>query len=251
MPATPHAGDPGQLRVRRAADRGRAEHGWLHARFTFSFAEYFDREHMHFHALRVMNNDILEPGGGFPTHPHRDAEIFTYVISGQLRHQDSMGNAATIEAGNLQYMSAGNGVRHSEFNPSRTAPTELYQVWLLPAQAGGTPRYAEKPLGNRAAPDALSFLFSPEGRDQSTAIRQHAEIHFGKLSAGRELSIPFRPDLPHAWLQLIDGLLEVPGYELNRADGLAVENRSTDLTVRATRDSEFLLFHLANFQPPT
>lgn len=241
-------GNDRQVRVRRAAERGRAEHGWLHARFTFSFAEYFDREHMHFHALRVMNNDTIEPGGGFPTHPHRDAEIFTYVISGQLRHDDSMGHAATIEAGNLQYMSAGAGVRHSEFNPSRTDSTELYQVWLLPNQSGGEPRYAEKPLGDRATPDTLTLLFSGDGRDGSTAIRQDCEIYFGKLSAGKVLDVPDSETSPHAWLQLIDGRVSALDQTLDRADGLAVENSPNGFTVSAERDSSFILFRLNTFR---
>ena len=135
-----------KFKFRPANERGIAEHGWLHARFTFSFAEYYDPDHCGFHDLMVMNNDIIEPGGGFPMHPHRDAEIFTYVISGKLEHKDSMGNGSVIETGDLQYMSAGSGVRHSEFNPSESEPTELYQIWMKPNQSGGQPKYAEKKL---------------------------------------------------------------------------------------------------------
>jgi redox-sensitive bicupin YhaK (pirin superfamily) len=134
------ATDQPRTRVRRASERGAADHGWLKARFTFSFADYYDPEHMGFKSLRVMNNDTVAPGGGFPTHLHRDIEIFTYVISGQLAHEDSMGNGSTIQAGDLQYMSAGSGVQHSEFNPSTDEPTTLYQIWLLPREPGGEPR---------------------------------------------------------------------------------------------------------------
>jgi redox-sensitive bicupin YhaK (pirin superfamily) len=235
------------ITVRRAADRGRAEHGWLHARFTFSFAEYHDPAHMNFHSLRVMNNDTLEPGGGFPTHPHRDAEIFTYVISGQLSHEDSMGNAATIEAGNLQYMSAGSGVRHSEFNPSDTQSTELYQVWILPDQRGGEPRYAEKPLGARAIPNALTLLFSGDGHDASTAVRQNVDIYFGKLSTETRLEIPASETAPHVWIQVISGKIDTLENHLGRADGLAIENCPETISLHASEESELLVFRLGTF----
>lgn len=234
------------LRVtkRPAAERGQADHGWLQARFTFSFADYVDPDHMGFRSLRVMNNDTIQPGGGFPTHPHRDMEIFTYVIAGQLEHRDSMGNGAIIEAGNLQYMSAASGVRHSEFNPSKTAKTHLYQVWLQPNQPGGEPRYAEKPLGDRAIPNRLILLFSGDGREDSIEIRQEAEIHFGRIENGNTIDVSASATVPHAWIQVIKGSVSILGETLDLADGLAVENAPEGFAIEALRDSELLVFRL-------
>ncbi len=232
------------VRKRPASERGVAEHGWLHARFTFSFAGYYNPAYNGFRSLLVMNNDIIEPGGGFPTHPHHDAEIFTYIISGQLEHKDSMGNGAIIHAGNLQYMSAGSGVMHSEYNPSKDIPAELYQVWLKPNQSGGQPLYSEKALGDNAKPNTLTLLFSGKGKGGSTEIRQSAEISFGKLDAGNELEIPGAKGLPHAWLQVIDGSLEVLGETLGKADGLAITSHPGSFRAKAVADSAFLLFRL-------
>ncbi len=230
---------------RPANERGTADHGWLKARFTFSFAGYFDPDHMGFRSLRVMNNDTIEPGGGFPTHPHDNMEIFTYVIDGELAHQDSMGNGSVITPGNLQYMSAGSGVRHSEFNPSKENRTHLYQVWLEPNEHGGEPRYAEKPLGDAAAPNALTLLFSGDGRDGSTPIRQTAEIFFGKADAGSSLAVPETEAMPHAWLQVIDGNVTVLGESLSTGDGLAIENAPDGFAIDASEDSVFLVFRLS------
>ncbi len=230
---------------RPANERGQADHGWLQARFTFSFAEYFDPNHMGFQTLRVMNNDTIQPGGGFPTHPHSDMEIFTYVIEGELAHKDSMGNGSTIAAGDLQYMSAGSGVYHSEFNPSDQNRTHMYQVWLRPNEKGGEPRYAEKRLGDSAAANALTLLFSGDGRDGSTAIRQNAEIHFGRLDAGAELEVPANTRRPHAWIQVISGEVDALGESLGQADGLAIENEPGAFTIKASADAKFLLFRLS------
>ena len=200
---------------------------------------------MGFKSLRVMNNDTIEPGGGFPAHPHQDMEIFTYVIEGELAHKDSMGNGSIIKAGDLQYMSAGSGVTHSEFNPSDKNRTHLYQIWLHPSEPGGEPRYAEKPLGQDAKPDALTLLFSKDGRDGSTAIRQDAQIYFGKADAGATLNLASDESLPHAWLQVIAGNVTALGEELATGDGLAVENFTDgDFSIAASSDSKFLLFRL-------
>lgn len=233
------------VRKRPAAERGRAEHGWLHARFTFSFADYFDPDQMGFRSLRVMNNDIIEAGGGFPTHPHKDAEIFTYVISGELEHRDSMGNGSIITAGNLQYMSAGSGVRHSEFNPSKDTPTELYQVWLKPNQSGGEPLYAEKKLGDRAPNNALTLLLAGQPKGDATVFRQDAEVSFGRLDAGAELAAAADNNLPHGWVQVIEGEVEVLGQTLGRADGLAISDHPEAFAIRAARNSKFLFFRLS------
>ena len=243
--ATPITSTTPRTRVRRAADRGTVDHGWLQARFTFSFSGYFDPDHMGFRSLRVMNNDTIAPGGGFPTHPHSDMEIFTYVVDGQLAHKDSMGNGSTIEAGDLQYMSAGSGVQHSEFNPSQTDSTTLYQVWLHPRENGGEPRYAEKPLREFGTNDALNLLFSGDGRDGSTAIRQDAEIYFGKADASQTIEIPASTTTPHAWLQVISGDVTVLGENLSTGDGIAVEDAPCTFDLQAIEESSFLLFRLS------
>ena len=232
------------VRKRSAHERGRGEHGWLHARFTFSFGEYFDPDQMGFRSLRVMNNDTIEPLGGFPSHPHKDAEIFTYVISGQLQHRDSMGNGSIITAGNLQYMSAGSGVTHSEFNPSKDRATELYQIWLKPNQVGGQPLYAEKHLGEAAKEDSLTLLFAGQERPGVTLIRQDAEIYFGKLMQGSKLQVNANDSLPHAWLQVISGTVELLDETLEKADGLAISNHPDVFEIKASENAQFLFFRL-------
>jgi redox-sensitive bicupin YhaK (pirin superfamily) len=233
-----------RISVLRAGDRGSADHGWLKARFTFSFANYFNPDRMGFRSLRVMNNDTIEPGGGFPTHPHSDMEIFTYVIEGELEHSDSMGNGSVIKAGDLQYMSAGSGVRHSEFNPSDENRTHLYQIWLHPKEPGGEPRYAEKPLGAGAGENTLTLLFSRDGRDGSTAIRQDAEIYFGKAVASSLHAAPASEQTPNAWLQVIDGEVSALGETLASGDGLAIEDAPEAFEISVGKDSKFLFFRL-------
>lgn len=231
---------------RPAEARGQADHGWLQARFTFSFAGYFDPDHMGFKSLRVMNNDTLQPNGGFPTHSHSGMEIFTYVIEGQLEHKDSLGNGAILTPGNLQYMSAGAGIRHSEFNPSATEKTHLYQIWMTPNEPGGAPRYSEKALTEIAVPNALTLLYSGDGRDGSTAIRQTAEISFGQVDAegGRVLSVGPSKAMPHAWIQVIEGKVSALGEVLKTADGLAIEHAEEGFEIQAEAGTRFLLFRL-------
>ncbi len=230
---------------RFANERGSANHGWLQARFTFSFSGYFDPDHMGFQSLRVMNNDIIQPGGGFPTHPHSEMEIFTYVIDGQLEHRDSLGNGAVLEPGNLQYMSAGSGIQHSEFNPSKTERTHLYQIWLHPNEPGGEPRYMEKPLSEMAARNDLTLLYSGDGRDGSTEIRQDAEISFGQLDAGKSVEVGASEKMPHAWVQVISGKVNVLGETLETADGLAIEDAPEGFAIEAAEDSKVLVFRLS------
>jgi redox-sensitive bicupin YhaK (pirin superfamily) len=232
------------IKVRRASQRGTVDHGWLHANFSFSFANYYDPEHNGFHSLQVMNNDVIEPGGGFPTHPHQDAEIFTYVLSGRLEHEDSMGNGSIIEAGDLQYMSAGDGVRHSEFNPSDSEPTELYQIWMRPNQRGGMPRYAEKKLSAEKFYDKNKLLFSEDGRDGSVAIRQNAEVYMARLQAGDNFNWKQNTSFPNLWIQMIEGETEVNGRYLEKADGLGIENFNKELFFSAVSKSKFFIFCL-------
>src|SRR3954471_7175290 len=156
---------------RPAESRGQTEIGWFQSRHTFSFGQYFDPDHMGFRSLRVINDDVVAPARGFGAHPHRDAEIFSYVIEGELEHRDSLGNGSVIKAGDLQYISAGSGVTHSEFNPSKTHPVPFLQIWLMPNVSGGKPRYAEKSLGKSAEPNALTLLFAQTARDGAVQIR--------------------------------------------------------------------------------
>ena len=236
---------PLKIKKRPADERGKADHGWLQARFTFSFAGYFDPDQMGFRSLRVINNDTIQPGGGFGTHPHDNMEIFTYVIDGQLEHRDSMGNGSIIEAGNLQYMSAGSGIQHSEFNPSKENSTHLYQIWLQPDEPNGEPRYAEKPLGDQAVENGLTLLFSGDGRDGSTEIRQNAEIFFGRAAAGVSVRVPESKAAPNAWIQVIRGSVSALGETLQKADGLAISDTPDSFEIEASEDSEWLLFRLS------
>ena len=172
-----------EINIRRANDRGFADQGWLKATHRFSFADYYDPAHMRFRSLRVMNEDRVAPGKGFGTHRHRDMEIITYVISGQIEHKDSMGNGRIIQTSDFQYMSAGREVQRSEFNPSKTEPVHLYQVWIMPDEQNAEPRYAEKPMAG-AADGALHLIASKSGRDGSIAIRQDANLFLGKPGTG-------------------------------------------------------------------
>jgi redox-sensitive bicupin YhaK (pirin superfamily) len=230
--------------VKRPADaRGVAEHGWLHSRHTFSFGEYFDPDQMGFRSLRVINDDIVEAGKGFGAHPHRDAEIFSYVVEGELQHKDSLGNGSIIKAGDLQYISAGHGLTHSEFNPSKTNRVHFYQIWLTPNVAGGKPRYAEKALGKDAKPNTLTLVFAGEARDGAVAIRADAEIYFGKLEAGKSLTHQSSANRAH-WLQVIQGDVSVSGETLKEGDGAAIENCAA-LGMQSHGGAQFLLFDLA------
>src|SRR5690349_11005620 len=227
---------------RPAAARGTTEFGWLHSRHTFSFGNFFDPDQMGFRSLRVINDDVVEAGRGFGEHPHRDAEIFSYVIEGELQHKDSMGNGRVIKAGDLQYISAGNGVLHSEFNPSRTNRVHFLQIWLMPRESGGKPRYAEKALGKDAKPNTLTLLFAGEPRDGAVEIRADADIYFGKLDAGKQLVHQSAPGRGQ-WVHVISGELALLGQNLKPGDGLAIEN-VTSLELQSQSGAAFLLFDL-------
>lgn len=227
---------------RPAAARGRTELGWLHSRHTFSFGNYFDPDHMGFRSLRVINDDIVEPGAGFGEHPHRDAEIFSYVIEGELEHNDSMGHGRIVKAGDLQYMSAGRGVLHSEFNPSSKHPVHFLQIWLKPHTTGGEPRYAEKTLGNHLSTNVLTLLFSGQPREGVETIRADADLLLGRLEAGGRLR--YRPAPGRGqWLHVIAGEMELLGSALGTGDGAAVEH-ATALEFQSRAGAQFLLFDL-------
>ena len=230
------------ITLRPSAARGHADHGWLDTFHTFSFADYHDPAHMGFRTLRVINEDRVAPGMGFGTHPHRDMEILTYILAGQLAHKDSMGHGREITPGQLQAMSAGTGITHSEFNPSRTDPVHLLQIWLLPDRRGHTPRYAEwSPVPGNT--DALTLLASPDGRENSAAIHQDALLFLVKLPAAAQITRVLAPERA-AWLQVMRGTLTVNGHTLAAGDGAAIENEPA-LTLAATTSAEALLFDLA------
>jgi redox-sensitive bicupin YhaK (pirin superfamily) len=227
---------------RPAAQRGTTELGWLHSRHTFSFGNYFDPDHMGFRALRVINDDVVEPGQGFGEHPHRDAEIFSYVLEGELEHKDSMGNGRIIKAGDLQYISAGRGVLHSEFNPSTKNRVHFLQIWLKPRMGGGEPRYAEKTLGKDAKPNELTLLFAGEPREGAVEIRADADVYAGKLDAGK--SFVHRSATGRGqWVHVIAGDLTLLGESLRAGDGLAIE-KASELEFQSQNGSQFLLFDL-------
>ncbi len=225
-----------------AAERGRFQLDWLDSHHTFSFGEFYDPQKIHWRHLRVLNDDLIARGGGFPLHPHRDMEIFSFVTEGALEHQDSMGNKAQVTPGRVQLMSAGSGVRHSEYNPSATARTHLLQIWFVPQTAGGTPNYQELAYTEKDRANRLKLLADPQGRDGAMTIRQAVRIHTATLEKGKELALPLAAQ-QGGWLQLITGALTLAptGQKISPADGCAVE-KETGLTAQATANSEFLWF---------
>jgi redox-sensitive bicupin YhaK (pirin superfamily) len=229
------------MNIRKAEKRGRANYGWLDTHYTFSFANYHDPEHMGFRALRVINDDVVAPGGGFDTHGHRDMEIITYVLSGQLQHKDSMNNGRVIRAGELQYMAAGTGVLHSEFNPSATEPVHLLQIWILPEKRGLKPHYAER-TGSQLPGGRLNLVASKTGRDGSIGINQDTDLYLAKLGAGEVATHSLAPQR-HAWVHVAEGELTVNGQKLRAGDGAAVSEENA-LKFEAKAPSQVLLFDL-------
>lgn len=229
------------MTIRRSDERGQANHGWLNTRFTFSFADYYDPNHMGFRSLRVINDDVVSPGGGFDMHPHRDMEIITVVLSGALEHKDSMGNGRVIRPGEVQYMAAGTGVLHSEFNPSETEPVHLLQVWIKPDAKGAKPNYAERDF--KSAPvGKLNLIASKTGRDGSIAINQDAELLVGKFAGGETVTHPLRSGR-HAWVHVAEGEVTLNGAHLTAGDGVAVSDEH-ELKLAATKPGQVLLFDL-------
>jgi quercetin 2,3-dioxygenase len=229
--------------IRKSNDRGHANHGWLDSRFTFSFADYYDPKHIHFRTLRVMNDDRIAGGGGFPTHPHRDMEIVTYVLEGALAHKDSIGNGSVIRPGDVQYMSAGTGVAHSEFNASDLETAHLYQIWMFPDKKDYDPVYDQKHFSEAEKCGKLRLVVSPDGRDGSVKIRQNNELYATVLSPGESVKHAPKPDR-HVYVQVARGSVTLNGKPLETGDGAAIsEEESVDLT--GVQDAEVLLFDLA------
>ena len=229
------------MKIRRAEDRGHADLGWLNTHYTFSFADYYDPEHMGFRTLRVINDDVVAPGGGFGMHGHRDMEIITYVLSGELEHKDSMKNGRIIKPGEVQYMAAGAGVMHSEFNPSGTAPVHLLQIWILPDRKGLKPHYAER-TGSEMAGGRLNLVASKAGRDGSIAINQDADLFVAKLRPEEKVLHRLLPER-HAWLHVAEGRVDLNGQSLKAGDGVAISGE-TQLEVTSKDQSQVLLFDL-------
>jgi hypothetical protein len=230
------------IKIRKSDDRGHANHGWLDTHYTFSFSDYYDPRFMGFRDLRVINEDVIEPGQGFPRHGHRDMEIITYMISGELSHRDSMGNGETVHAGEVQRMTAGTGVLHSEFS-SETDKTHLLQIWILPDQVRLTPGYEQKKFPAEDKRGKLRLIASRGGDDGSITINQDVGLYASIMNSGEEVSYELAPGR-HAWLQLISGALVVNNEKLDAGDGAAI-SEETVLTLRASADNtEFLLFDL-------
>jgi quercetin 2,3-dioxygenase len=227
--------------VRKANERGHAGHGWLDTYHTFSFADYYDPNWMGFRSLRVINDDLVMPGMGFGTHPHRDMEIITYVLSGALEHKDSMGNGRIIRPGEVQYMAAGTGIQHSEFNPSREEAVHLLQIWIQPERKGLKPRYAEKSL-NGAPKGRLNLVVSKTGRDDSLPINQDAELYLAQLEPGDEVSHALKK-ARHAWVHVAEGELKINGDTLGAGDAVALSEESL-VKLAAVKPSQVLLFDL-------
>jgi len=233
-----------RLVVRRANERGRGSHGgWLEARHTFSFSRYRDSRHMGFRALRVMNEDVIQESKGFPMHPHKDMEILTYVLDGALKHKDSLGNGGVIVPGEVQRMSAGRGIRHSEFNPSKKEDTHLYQIWMLPTYRGTKPSYAEKKVPFKDRKGVLKLIASPTGAHDSITIGMNVNLYSALLAPKQVISYPI-PQKRHVWIQIARGSVQVNGTTLHHGDGVRTSDAGT-LKLTGLRDAELLLFDLA------
>jgi redox-sensitive bicupin YhaK (pirin superfamily) len=230
------------ITVRKANDRGVADHGWLDSRHTFSFGEYYDPAHVGFRTLRVINDDRVAPGQGFGTHPHRDMEIFSYVLEGALAHKDSMGNGRVLKPGQIQLISAGRGVSHSEFNPSESDATHFLQIWIQPRERGLAPSYTEWHPKAEQADAAKVLVISPDGRDGSATIHQDALVYRVRLAAGQSVSHEVTAGRA-AWLQIAEGALTANGESLVTGDGASTEDPGT-LTFVATKPTEAILFDL-------
>lgn len=228
------------IQIRPSEERGHAEHGWLDSRFTFSFADYYDPEHVQFRSLRVINEDHVAPGKGFGMHPHRDMEILTWMLDGSLEHRDSMGSGAVIRPGELQHMSAGTGVMHSEFNPSQTKPAHLLQIWIMPDRKGLEPEYEQLEFPDLELRGKFGLVAGPNA---PVTIHQNANLYIARLDKGMEARHALKSGR-HAWIQVARGAVSLNGKDLKQGDGAAVSNEP-EVRVEAKEPSEVLLFDLA------
>jgi redox-sensitive bicupin YhaK (pirin superfamily) len=231
------------LTIRKSEDRGHADHGWLDTRHSFSFADYYDPAHMGFGPLRVINDDRIAGGGGFPTHPHRDMEIITYILEGALEHRDSLGNGSVIRRGDVQRMTAGTGIRHSEFNASAAEPVHLLQIWILPERGGLTPGYEQTTFAEADKRRRLRLIASRDGRDGAVTIHRDADVYATLLDEGESVAHELGTGRA-AWLQVASGAVILNGEPLREGDGASLDGGGIELTGTASR-SELLLFDMA------
>jgi len=232
------------ITVRPSAERGHANHGWLDTHYSFSFSDYYDPRHMGFRDLRVINEDVVSAGRGFGMHPHRDMEILTYIVDGELSHRDSMGRGATIKRNDVQRMSAGTGVMHSEVNQSDN-PVHLLQIWILPETEGLKPSYEDRTFSPEEKKNRLRLIASHDGRDSSTTMNQNASVYASVLDSGKSVELELEPQR-HAWVQLISGELDVNGTKLTEGDGAAISGESKlRIASNGKGAAEFLVFDLA------
>jgi redox-sensitive bicupin YhaK (pirin superfamily) len=231
------------IKIRRGEERGKTRIDWLDSRHSFSFGDYYDPAHMGFRGLRVINEDRVAAGAGFPTHPHRDMEIVTLVLSGALEHRDSLGSGEVIRPGDVQRMSAGTGIRHSEFNPSKTEPTHLLQIWILPERAGLQPSYEQKRFDEAARRGKLRLVADRQGTDGAVTIHADARIHAGLLPAGERIEHELAPSR-HGWLQVARGEVELDDQILTAGDAAAIEGERV-IRLAGRKDADLVLFDLA------
>ncbi len=231
------------IKIRQSGERGGGDHGWLKTHHTFSFGDYWDPKWMGFRSLRVINEDWVAPNTGFPTHPHRDMEIITYVLEGQLEHKDSLGTGSVILPGDGQRMTAGSGIRHSEFNPSTTDKVHLLQIWIQPEKAALVPSYEQKAFPEDEKRGKLRLIASRDASDGSVKINQNARLYVSLLKPGEEVAHEFAAGR-HGWLQVARGAVELNGNKLLQGDGAAISDEKK-VSIVGTEDAELLLFDLA------
>jgi redox-sensitive bicupin YhaK (pirin superfamily) len=232
------------ITIRPSEERGYANHGWLDTRYSFSFSDFYDPKQMGFRDLRVINEDVVSAGRGFGMHPHRDMEILTYVVNGELTHRDSMGRGATLKRHDVQRMSAGTGIMHSETNQSK-APVHLLQIWILPWAEGLKSTYEDRTFSAEEKTNQLRLIASDDGRDGSTKINQDASVYASLLDGGKSVDLALKPDR-HAWVQLISGELDVNGSTLMKGDGAAISGETAlQIANKGSDGAEFLVFDLA------
>ena len=231
------------IAIRKSEDRGHFDHGWLNTYHTFSFGDYYDPEHVRFRSLRVLNEDRVKPGAGFDTHGHREIEIITYVFSGALEHRDSLGTGSLIHPGDVQRMTAGTGIMHSEFNPSPTEPVHLLQIWILPQQKGLEPSYEQRAIPAPEKRGRLRLVASRDGRDGSVTVHQDVSLYVALLQAGDSVKHPLHPGR-RSWVQVASGAVTLNGYPLSAGDGAAISDEEF-VELAGTEPAEILLFDLA------
>lgn len=234
------------MTIRRANERGMADHGWLKSAHSFSFAGYNDPDNVHYESLRVINDDRVAANGGFPTHPHKNFEIFSYVLEGALEHKDTLGNGSVVHAGGVQYMSTGSGVSHSEFNPSADDAVRFLQIWLIPDTQNVLPRYETLAAADLDKRGKLALILSPDGADGSIRVQQDALVYAANLDGDEQIKYDPKPGRK-LWLQMAAGSLTLNGEALNEGDGAALDARS--IILEAGQNADFLLFDLAPLQP--